>query len=127
MKITGSSLEAITVALLAVYQWPAEKVWKLLPALREAGLTDPARTAGAGIEDVIVRLANAGYDRGLLTEMFALRVMNLMAAARDGVLDDFDGHLRRKDKAAATEVLVRVKGIGPKVAETAWMLLADAG
>ena len=125
MSLSEDSLEVISVAILAVYQYPVEKAWKLLQSLRDEGLTVPALTADADIGDVTVRLARAGYDRGLLTEMFAQRIRNLAVAARDGLLDELDGLVATRDKANALALLVRVKGIGPKVAETAWMLLSD--
>ena len=122
-KLSTPSLEAITAAVLAVQQqWGIKKTWELLPALRSAGLTDPARTADADIADVTRRLVAAGYARGKLTSLFARRIMDLMVAARDGELDAFERYMARGDKDTAVAVLVAVKGIGPVVADTVWML-----
>lgn len=123
-KLSTQSLDAITAAVLAVQQqWNIEKTWELLPALRLAGLTDPARTADSSVADVAIRLEAAGYTRGKLTPLFARRIIDLMVAARDGELDAFEGYAARGDKSAAIGVLLRVKGIGPTVASTVWMLL----
>ena len=114
-------LEEVVVALLAVNNYPLDKAWKLLPALREAGLTKP-ESVPSDAGEATVKLAAAGYDRGLLTSMFAERIQGLMQAAQSGDLDGLEGLVREGKKAEAAAVLCKVKGIGPRVAETAWML-----
>jgi hypothetical protein len=123
MKVTADELEAVAVAVLAVNNYRIEKAWDLLPKLREAGLTTPASVAPADIGALTVRLVAAGYDRGMLTSMLARRLQNLMQAAEAGVLDGLTAAAARKDKAAAVEILTRVKGIGPQVAESTWLLV----
>jgi 3-methyladenine DNA glycosylase/8-oxoguanine DNA glycosylase len=123
MNLSPAQLEAIVMALLAVNAWPIDKVLAALPALRTAGLLDPAQVAAADIGPLTVKLAAAGYDRGLLTELFALRLQNLMRAVRDGALDAVAAAHRSGDREAAVAALCTVKGIGPRVADTAWQLI----
>lgn len=125
MKLSNPELEALVTAILAVNRYPIEKVWNLLPELRKSGLIDPGSVADADIGDLTVRLASAGYDRGMLTSMLAGRLQNLMRAVGEGTLDGLTAAAARRDKAAAVEILGQVKGIGPQVAESAWLLLAD--
>ena len=116
-------IEAIVPALLAVNRYPLEKAWGLVPDLRKAGLLDPASVVDRDIGDLTVSLAAAGYDRGLLTEMFATRLRSLMAAIAAGQLDGLPDLVARRDESAACELLCTVKGIGPAVARNAWMLM----
>lgn len=123
MALSGSHVECLLVALLSVNKFPLEKAWSLLPRMREVGLTDPARVAAMGMPAAIEALAGAGYDRKNLTWMFAERVMALMAAIHGGELAGLDEAIAAKDKAKATELLDRVRGVGPTVIQNAWALL----
>jgi len=123
MPLPDKQIEAIVASVLAVNQYPLEKVWDQLPALREAGLTDPARVAAADIGDIVVRLAEAGHYRGGLAGMMAERLQSAMRAVAEGRLDELPSAVARKDREAAIALLCTVKGIGPRVAGTAWQLL----
>ena len=123
MQLSNDQIEALVTAILAVNRYTIERAWDLLPKLREAGLTDPTSVAEEDIGKLTVRLASAGYDRGMLTSMLAERVQNLMRAVVAGKVDGLVGAAARHDKQAAVEILCQVKGIGPQVAESAWLLL----
>jgi hypothetical protein len=43
MGLPVSSVECLLMAILAVNSYSLDKAWKLLPRMRELGLTDPAR------------------------------------------------------------------------------------
>ena len=115
-------LESVIVGLLAVNQYRLDKAWALLPGLRTQGMASPDTTPEDEGE-ATVRLADAGYDRGLLTAMFAGRVQNLMAAVRDESLAGFGELVESGRKAEAIKLLCTVKGIGPRAAENAWLLI----
>ncbi len=123
MPLNERHLEAVIAATLAVNKYGLEKSYKLLPSLRKAGLTDPVTVAKADAGDVMMRLCKAGYDRGMLTEMMAGRLINLMQAVHSGALDGLNTLVDNRAKGGAMELLCAVKGIGPKVAADAWMLL----
>jgi hypothetical protein len=92
--------------------------------MREAGLLDPAQTVGRDLGEVTVRLAQAGYDRGMLTSLLAGRLQDLLAAVQLGKLDSV-AQLVAAGRRSETEALLQtVKGIGPRVANVAWQLLA---
>lgn len=118
-------VESLVTALLAVNNYSLEKVWHLLPRLREEGLTIPASVMSEDLGQLTVRLANAGYDRGRLTEMFAERLRHLMAAIGTGQLDDLLAAVTRKDADTVQKMLCEVRGIGPQVAHSAWLLLQE--
>jgi hypothetical protein len=73
----------------------------------------------------IAALTNAGYDRKNLTWMFAERVKALMAAIHDGKLDGLGPAVAARDQGAAAELLGQVRGVGPRVIESAWVLLTS--
>lgn len=118
-------IEETIVAMLAVNNYPLEKAWNLLPQLRKSGLTRPEAIPD-DIGELTVRLASAGYDRGLLTSLFAERIAALMQAVRSGALDKLDDLVRRRAKSDATKLLCTVRGVGPRVAETAWSLWSSS-
>ncbi len=123
VSINERNLEAVIAAILAVNSYGLEKSYKLLPSLRKAGLTDPATVAKADGGDVMMRLCKAGYDRGMLTEMMAGRLVHLMQVVHSGALDGLNTLVDNRAKEGTLELLCTVKGIGPKVAADAWMLL----
>jgi 3-methyladenine DNA glycosylase/8-oxoguanine DNA glycosylase len=123
--ISRSHVECLLVALLSVNSFSLEKAWALLPRLREAGLTDPARVVTMDMPATIEALVGAGYDRKNLTWLFAERVKALMAAIHGGELAGLDEAIAVKDKARATELLSQVRGVGPAVIQKAWALLVS--
>ncbi len=123
MNISTDQVEAVAVAILAVNNYRIEKAWDLLPKLRELRLLDPSTVVNEDLGALTMLLAKAGYDRGVLTSMLAGRLQNLMRAAEAGELDGLAAATARGDKRAAVELLCKVKGVGPQVAESAWLLL----
>lgn len=125
MSLAPPQIECLLMALLSVNNYPLEKAWGLLPRMRELGLTEPARAAAMDMATTIAALTGAGYDRKNLTWMFAERVKALMAAIHDGELAGLDEAIAAKDKVRATELLDRVRGVGPTVIQNAWTLLTS--
>jgi hypothetical protein len=125
MPIQDDHLEAIVASVLAVNAYGLGKAYDLLPSLRESGLTNPQLVSRRDVGEVLVRLSKAGYDRGFLVEMMAGRLINLMDMAADGNLDALNNLVRNGNEFAAKELLCTVKGIGPKVASDAWMLMTS--
>ncbi|MBI1752873.1 MAG: hypothetical protein HY014_02055 [Acidobacteria bacterium] len=123
MNITQNQLDAIVASVLAVNKYGIEKAYAILPALRKAGLLDCESVAKEPIRKVMIRLAETGYDRGLLTEMMAGRLVDLMKAVSARQLDPLPALIARGDRVNATELLCSIKGIGPSVARDVWMLL----
>lgn len=124
MEQDATTLEQVLVAQLSVYNWSMERVWKLLPALRHAGLTNP-ESFPVDLGKTTVALYEAGYDRGMLTEMFAERAASLMAFAQSGELDPLDDLVAAGKKEEAVKLLLRIRGIGAMSAKNAWLLLSS--
>jgi len=115
--------EALVASVLAVNGFGVEKVYGLLPAFRNSGLTDLNRISKKGIEEVTILLARSGYDRGLLTGMMAERLLNLITAIVDGGLDGLEEMVISNKRDKAVHLLCTVRGIGPRVAANAWILM----
>lgn len=125
MNCTQENLEAILASVLAVNGYGVEKSYALLPEMRRSGLTDPAKISKADVGEVMTQLFATGYDRGLLTEMMAGRLISLMQAADSGQLDGFDELVAKGKKQEAKTILCSIKGIGPKVSADVWMLVTS--
>lgn len=121
--LADRDIEALTVAILAVGLWPAEKVRDALPSLREAGLLVPAAVAAMDLGELTMKLARNGYARGLLTSMYAERFQALMNEIARGGLDAIPEMVRNGDREKFTTVLQEIHGVGPKVAANAWSLM----
>ena len=122
MPLPDEQIEALVASILAVNSYGLDKAYAILPALREAGLTNPPQTAIKDIGELTVALGNAGYCRGWLTGMMAERLASLMAAI-EGKLDDLGSFVDSNNKTSAINLLCTIKGIGSKVANDAWMLM----
>jgi hypothetical protein len=120
-------VDSLITALLGVNGYGLDKVWNLLPRFRQEGLTKASQVASEDINRLTVRLINAGYARGRLTETFAQRVQHLMAAIASGSLDELCDPAVRKDVKVIQRMLCGIRGIGPHVARNAWMLLQEEG
>lgn len=123
MALSEHTTEAIIVSMLAVNSYSLERAYDLLPALRAAGLTSPLMAVEKDAGEITVLLGKAGYKRGLLTGMFAERLLAMMKAVGSGEMDALDGLLAANDRDSALALLCRVRGIGPQVAANAWALL----
>ena len=123
MSIPVDHLEALIVSILAVNSYGLEKAYSLLPALRKSGLTDSSRVPKLKCEKVMMLLAASGYERGLLTEMMAARLVSLMKTVSDGELDGLGELVANNKRVAAVEMLCAIRGIGPKVASDAWAMM----
>jgi endonuclease III-like uncharacterized protein len=124
-KLPDDVVDSLVTALLAVNSYSLEKVWQVLPRLQNEGLTNPELVASEDLTRLTIRLVQAGYDRGRLTAMFAERLRHLMAAIESGELASLDSAATRKDPRAMRDILCRVRGIGPQVAQNAWALLQE--
>lgn len=121
--LDDSHVEALTIAVLAVGMWPADKVRDALPRFRVAGLLAPGDVARMDLGELTVKLAKNGYHRGLLTSMYAERFQAVMKEIATGSLDVLPEMVRLGEKEKFSALLREVHGIGPKVAANAWELL----
>ena len=123
MALAHSQLAPIVAAVLAVNNFKLDRAWALMPAFESAGLLDPEQVADRDLSDLTPQVFAAGFQRGLLTEMMAGRVRDVMRAAQAGKLDGLSACVASGDREGAVALLCTVKGIGPKVAGDAWMLM----
>ncbi len=114
---------ALLVAILATYNYSLDRAWSLREALQANALCDPPTMAQRTPQDIGQRLKAAGYDRGGITYIIAERVAALMRALNDGQLDALPLHIAANARQESQELLLQVKGVGPKCAELAWQLL----
>ena len=125
MSISANHLEAVVASLLSVNNYCVEAAWELLPGLRKEGLLDPKKVVTIKTPEIAHRLVAAGYNRGGITDIVAPRLQALMSAVRNGDLGHLPGALENRNKREFSTILQRVPGVGPSVAETAWLLLAE--
>lgn len=123
MTLRAEQVDMIVAAMLAANSFPLLRAQEAVPKLRSARLLDPGYICDLGPGPLTVQLASAGYDRGMLTSMFAERLRGLMRAVRDGKLDGLEDAIRDRNEVAAIKLLTAIKGVGPVVARTAWALL----
>ncbi len=110
--------------MLSVNNYPVTDAWALLPSLRAAGLFDAVLVASMEQSEIVARLKMAGYDRGKITEILAPRLQALMRAVEGGELDGVSTIVEAEDREGLRALLLPIPGVGPRVFETAWMLLS---
>lgn len=125
MTLSPKHVTDLVVATLSVNSYPVTSTWELLPALGEQGLLDFAGVAARAPGELIDALERAGYRRGKITWIVAPRLQTLMSEVGAGKLDGLSEAVSAGDETAATELLTAIRGVGPRVAATAWMLLTS--
>ena len=126
MTLAQHQLDDLITALLAVNNYPITRVWQILPALREAHLCEVEKVVAMDNAEVVRRLRSAGYDRGKVTLILAPRLRALMMKTQAGALDELSAAVENRDFELANSILLPVPGIGPRVVETAWLLLRQS-
>jgi len=125
MKLSQKHITDLVVAALSVNSYPATWTWELLPALGDGGILNPSKVAALDVGDLIDALEAAGYKRGKITWIVAPRLHTLMSKVADGELDGLTAAVEAKDEETVKALLTAVRGVGPRVAATAWMLLTS--
>lgn len=124
MALAQEYVDDLVVALLSINNYPVTTTWDLLPRLRAGGLTDAQRMVVLDSAAIALRLKAAGYDRGKITDILAPRLRNLLKLANDGALDALPNLVQTGGEESVRSLLLPLKGVGPRVAATAWMLLS---
>jgi len=111
--------EDLVIAMLSVGGFPVEKVLKLRDSLERAGLVDPRNLSSWDEARVTRELTAAGYERGMLTGMYAERLCAAMRSlAVEECLHENQMLLERADQGRVADLLLPQKGIGPAVLRT---------
>ena len=119
------TIEGLAVAVLAVGGWPPARLVDALAPLRDAGVMAPTEVAGMDLGVLTVKLAKNGYDRGLLTSMYAERLQAVFREIAAGHLEDLPALVASGDEEEFARRLRAIHGIGPKVAKNAWLRLTS--
>ena len=125
VRLSDAQVEVLVVAVLAVGGWPAPDVRSALPALRPLGVLSPEQVSTMDLGVLTVALAKNGYNRGLLTSMYAERLQSVMKAVHSGSLDGLPELVRKGNQTAFESQLKELHGIGPKVANNAWSMMLE--
>lgn len=109
--------ERLIVAALAVGGHPVEKVLAIEDDLRAAGLLDPQNLSGWSPAKIDQQMRLAGYQRGRLNGMYAVRLVALGQFAMQAD-DNAKGILASGSAVEVEKLLTPLYGVGPKVIET---------
>ena len=115
----------LVTSLLAVNGWKMEQVWKLIPELEKRGLLDPSKVRRMDVGEITVKLTESNFNRGMLNGMMAERLKTLMIAIDDGALSSLPEAIEKNCSSTAADILTQVRGIGPVVAQNAWLLFTS--
>lgn len=110
----------LIVAILSTYNISLEKVDNM--DFDSQGLTDPSKLVKLDHEALYLALVASGYDRGKLNGIFIPRLQALGAYIQSEGQIKLEKVLAGKDKRAIEQVLLPIKGVGPKVIETYLLL-----
>lgn len=119
----GPLVENLLLALLAVNNWSLERVFELREPMRDAGLFDLEAVSKLSEEEIARRLTVAGYARGeYMTTLMALRVVSVAQVLPTDELTRLVAAVHAGRKEAVNAVLSRIRGVGPTVLDSFWIL-----
>jgi hypothetical protein len=121
-------VQNILTSLLAVNSWTVDRIIPLTDRLKAAGLLDWEAISAMSIDDISVRLARAGYDRGdYMNRLLARRVASAASSLTSDELQRLRQCLEEDRRTDVSSTLLRVRGIGPVVLNTFWNLQDTVG
>lgn len=123
MKIHEDMRLGLVLAVLAGYSYSLEKAWDLREKIRSAGLHQPNEILGKDVATVGNLMKVAGYDRGGITYIISPRLISLMETIQSGGLDGLADAVEAGLEDRFCALFMTVKGIGPRTAQIAWMLV----
>lgn len=109
--------EDAVLAMLAVYQYPIDRIETKRDAMRRANLFDPEKLASSSITGLTEELKTAGYDRGGLTWQYADRLISLGKHVSQCDSEELQRLLRAGGVEEIRQALLPIYGVGPKVIE----------
>lgn len=113
----------LVVAMLAVNRWTLERAASIADGLSDAGLSDPSAIRSMSVDEVATRLATAGYKRGrYMEQLLAIRVVSAAEILDEQCVRRLTDLERRGDKNAIRDLLLAVKGVGPEVVNSFFIL-----
>lgn len=116
--------EDLIIAILSVNQYTLENTYSKFESLKEVELFNPNNLIQWDTDEIERRLRQGGCDRGnFMTNLFAQRLAALGNMIKNHGIDICETILISKDAKAITELLMPVKGIGPKVLKNLFLLL----
>ena len=106
----------LILSILSVNQYSLEKTYKSVEALRMTELFDPKNIASWSIDKIQDKLREGGCDRGtFMTHLFAERIAALGNHISSHGLEECESILLEGTNEDIENLLLPVKGIGPKV------------
>lgn len=115
--------EDLVLSILSVSKYPLEKTYRIVDRLRKEGLFDPRHLTRWDHSEITDRLKSAGYDRGtFMTGQLALRLSNLGTLIEAKGVETCNTLISSRDTGVIEELLLPVKGIGPNVLATFYLL-----
>lgn len=114
---SGEVWEDLIIAMLAVGGFSVRKVLEMRGSLAGAGLLEAKNLVAWDAGRVTRELNSAGYSRGMLTGMYAERLVTAIGSLADR-LEENAAVLLSDDSDQIAALLLPQHGIGPKVVET---------
>jgi len=117
----------LVIAMLSVNNYPLDRTFALFDKLEDEGLFDPNVLASSSASEIARKLGDSGYNRGVaMTAIFTDRLLSLGELVKRGALADCQRTLQDGTRSDVKELLAQVKGVGPKVLESFFLLRGDA-
>lgn len=108
--------EDLVVSILSVNQYSLSNTYKSLESLEAVGLFDPNNLASWSVDEIEAKLKQGGCDRGtFMTGLFAARIHGLGNLLSEKGIKECKAVLAGDKKKDIENLLLPVKGIGPRV------------
>lgn len=110
----------LVIAMLSVNQYPVEKTWTIFDQLKANGLFDPLNFGKWNYVELYNRLNDSNYNRGKMMPIFIERLLSLSNLLGD--VKKNENILATGTKDEVSELLKKVKGVGPVVINTFFLI-----
>lgn len=109
--------------MLSVNQYTLSNTYKSLQTLEAVGLFDPKNLTVWSVDEIEAKLKEGGCDRGtFMTGLFAARLAALGSLLSSHGINECEAILLSNEKKVIEDLLLPVKGIGPKVLQNLFSL-----
>jgi hypothetical protein len=122
-QVSDNLWEDLVLSILSVNQYSLEKTYLAVEGLRREGLFEPDNLISLPANEISTRLKQGGLNRGVfMTTLFAHRLSSLGYFLQSNGLKACEATLQSNDSSAIGELLLPIKGIGPKVLQNFFIL-----
>lgn len=122
-KTDATIWQDIIISILSINQYTLSHTYRKSDELKAVGMFDPLNITTWNADEIEAKLKQGGCDRGeFMTRLFSERIAALGDLISDNGCQEFESVLLKGKTKDIENLLLPVKGIGPKVLKNFFLL-----